>query len=83
VGPKRWAKVFFALKDAVDAGMDIPHNEENLYGYDKDEKKFYGYDKHEKEYDAEIAERRDSVWSIAQQGRPGGGHHAFQGLLSK
>jgi large subunit ribosomal protein L5e len=34
------AKVFGALKGAVDAGLDIPHNEKKLIGYDKDEKKY-------------------------------------------
>lgn len=34
------AKVFSALKGAVDAGLDIPHNEKKFMGYDKDEKKY-------------------------------------------
>ena len=34
------AKIFGALKGAVDAGLDIPHNEKKFYGYDKDEKKY-------------------------------------------
>lgn len=43
VGLKRTtvgAKVFGALKGAVDAGLDIPHNEKKFVGYDKDEKKY-------------------------------------------
>jgi large subunit ribosomal protein L5e len=39
------AKVFASLKGAVDAGLDIPHNEKNFPGYDKDEKK-YDHDLH-------------------------------------
>jgi large subunit ribosomal protein L5e len=34
------AKVFGALKGAVDSGLDIPHNEKKFVGYDKDEKKY-------------------------------------------
>jgi len=34
------AKVFGALKGAVDAGLDIPHNAKKFVGYDKDEKKY-------------------------------------------
>jgi large subunit ribosomal protein L5e len=34
------AKVFGALKGAVDAGLDIPHNEKKFIGYDKDDKKY-------------------------------------------
>ena len=34
------AKVFGALKGAVDAGLDIPHNPKKFMGYDKDEKKY-------------------------------------------
>jgi len=34
------AKIFAALKGAADAGLDIPHNEKNFPGYDKDEKKY-------------------------------------------
>jgi len=34
------AKIFGALKGAVDAGLDIPHNEKKFMGYDKDEKKY-------------------------------------------
>jgi len=34
------AKVFGSLKGAVDAGLDIPHNEKKFMGYDKDEKKY-------------------------------------------
>lgn len=43
VGLKRTsvgAKIFGALKGAVDAGLDIPHNEKKFMGYDKDEKKY-------------------------------------------
>jgi len=41
VGLKRTstgAKVFGALKGAVDGGLDIPHNEKRYAGYDKDSK---------------------------------------------
>lgn len=34
------AKVFGALKGAVDSGLDIPHNSKKFMGYDKDEKKY-------------------------------------------
>lgn len=34
------AKIFGALKGAVDAGLDIPHNEKKFFGYDKDDKKY-------------------------------------------
>jgi large subunit ribosomal protein L5e len=34
------AKVFGALKGAVDAGLDIPHNSKKFMGYDKDDKKY-------------------------------------------
>jgi large subunit ribosomal protein L5e len=34
------AKIFGALKGAADAGLDIPHNEKNFPGYDRDEKKY-------------------------------------------
>jgi len=33
------AKVFGALKGALDGGLDIPHNEKRFAGYDKDDKK--------------------------------------------
>ena len=39
------AKIFGALKGAADAGLDIPHNDKNFPGYDKDEKK-YDHDMH-------------------------------------
>ncbi len=34
------AKVFAALKGALDGGLDIPHNTKRFAGYDKDDKKF-------------------------------------------
>ncbi len=34
------AKVFAALKGALDGGLDIPHNTKCFAGYDKDAKKF-------------------------------------------
>ena len=34
------AKVFGALKGALDGGLDIPHNTKRFAGYDKDDKKF-------------------------------------------
>jgi len=34
------AKIFGALKGASDAGLDIPHNEKNFPGYDREEKKY-------------------------------------------
>ncbi len=43
VGLKRTtvgAKIFGALKGAVDAGLDIPHNHKKFMGFDKDEKKY-------------------------------------------
>lgn len=33
------AKVFGALKGALDGGLDVPHNEKRFAGYDKDDKK--------------------------------------------
>ena len=33
------AKIFGALKGALDGGLDIPHNEKRFAGYDKDDKK--------------------------------------------
>ena len=34
------AKIFGCLKGAVDAGLDIPHNDKKFLGYDKDDKKY-------------------------------------------
>ena len=33
------AKIFGALKGALDGGLDIPHNEKRFAGFDKDDKK--------------------------------------------
>merc|ERR1712093_529252 len=52
VGLKRTtlgSKIFAAMKDAFDGGLEIPHSE----------KKFYGYDDEEKAYDAEA--HRDRI----------------------
>jgi len=43
VGLKRTttgAKVFAAMKGAVDGGLDIPHSETRFYGYDREAKKY-------------------------------------------
>ncbi|KAI9920968.1 hypothetical protein PsorP6_001738 [Peronosclerospora sorghi] len=45
-------RVFGALKGAVDAGLDIPHNE----------KRFPGYNKDDKSYDAEL--HRDRIFAV-------------------
>jgi large subunit ribosomal protein L5e len=34
------AKIFAALKGAVDGGLDIPHSETRFYGYDREAKKY-------------------------------------------
>jgi large subunit ribosomal protein L5e len=34
------AKIFAAMKGASDGGLDIPHNEKNFRGYDREEKKY-------------------------------------------
>jgi large subunit ribosomal protein L5e len=44
----RGARIFGALKGAVDGGLDIPHNE----------KRFPGYDAEEKEYNADVHRAR-------------------------
>merc|ERR1712118_68805 len=51
VGLKRTtlgSKIFAAMKGAFDGGLEIPHNEKKIYGYDADEK----------EYDAEANRER-------------------------
>ncbi len=51
------SKVFAALKGALDGGLDIPHNEKRMVGYDKGAKKMdsetlskYIYGGHVEEY---------------------------------
>jgi len=34
------ARVFAAMKGAVDGGINVPHSDKRFYGYDRDEKKF-------------------------------------------
>jgi len=73
------AKVFAAMKGAVDGGLDIPHNEKRFYGYDGGEKKYdaaahrgriFGahvadYMRTLKEEDDDTYKRRFSKWIAA------------------
>lgn len=50
------ARVFGALKGAVDGGLDVPHNFKRFPGYDKDRKKYIADDHRDRIMGAHVAE---------------------------
>jgi large subunit ribosomal protein L5e len=63
------ARVFAALKGALDGGLNIPHSETRFRGYDRGEKKYdveaargYIFGKHVSDYMADLKEEDDSKY---------------------
>lgn len=54
-------RVFGALKGAVDGGLDIPHNEKNFPGYDKENKEYEAGEHRLKIFNLHVAEYMEAM----------------------